>query len=243
MLSIQISQSQIQKKPQDISFIQSKYPTKLALQLIKTLRIVWSFRNRKSIYFSQSYVGKKLKVGRTYALKLLHILNDEGFIGIYGRQSKTSEYEINPFYLQPEEQHKLNRFFKYGALLSLSFISSISAASRFVTQLFSQGIAPYKNSIKESYVFPMNVMLLLKFSCLFNLKKFKKTTTTAGGAGTFEAESMAPEQTVHYGGTPLRSLEPEPINETTEEYVQFEAQFLSEMPEPCCLSLRSSCSN
>jgi len=241
MIQIQISQQTNQKKPLEIGTIQYKYSDRIARHLLTAFRFMYSFSVKgKNMFFSQTTLGKQLGLSRNRTCELVGDLEALGFIRKYYRPKMTCEYEVVPFYLEEEQQFKIRRFFKSFFAFSVTAIFSISAQHQLSTLPISKEIAGIESMIQESPEYYRGLSLPMAIGLCYG---FKKTTTTAGGAGTFEAESMAPELTVHFGGTPRRSLEPEPINETEAEYVQFEAQFLSEMPEPCCLSLRSSYSN
>lgn len=238
MKLIRQSQQPNKNNPLELGDIQYKYSDRIAKHLIKTFQIMYSFSSKKkNIWFSQTYLGKLLGLSRNRTCEIVRELEALGFIRKYYREHMTCEYEVVPYYLEKDQRFKVRRFFKSFFSFSLLAILSISANSRTSTLPLSKDIAGIKNSIQESYLLPSNLSLLVEVVCCYGLKK--NETTTAGGAGTFEAESMAPEQTVHFGGTPRRSLEPEPINETTEEFLQFEAQFVSEMP--CCPSPTISC--
>lgn len=242
MKLFRISQQPDLKKPLEISDIQYKYSDRIAGHLIKAFQIMYSFTSKnKNIWFSQTTLGKQLGLSRNRTCEIVGELAALGFIRKYDRPRMTCEYEVVPYYLEEDQCFKIKRFFKSFFSFSVFTIFSISAANQLSTLPISKDIAGIESTIQESPEYCRSLLLPMVVGLCYGFKKL--TTTTAGGAGTFEAESMAPEQTVHYGGTPLRSLEPEPINEATEEYVQFEAQFLSEMPEPCCPFLKSSCSN
>lgn len=243
MLSTRQCQQQIQEKPLDIGEIQYKYSDRIAGHLIKTFQIMYSFSSKKkNIWFSQSYLGKLLGLSRNRTCEIVGELVALGFIRKYYREHMTCEYEVVPYYLEKDQRFVVQRFFKSFFSFSVLAIFSISANSQLSTPSISKDTAGLKTTVQESYVLDPVLSLPMAVGLCYGFEKFQKNKqTTAGGTGTFEAEPMAPEQIVTFGDRCHSWLDPEPINETSSEYVQFEAQFVTEMP--CYPSTKSSCSN
>ncbi len=131
---------QSQQKPLDINDIQYRHTKTIANHLINAFYLIRSFNKTcKSVYFSQTFIGEKLKLSPNRACEIVNMLQDDGFIIIHGRQSKTCEYEISPYYLQEEQEFKLNRFRKQFIAFSVFLLASITAGSSASRQLDTQG--------------------------------------------------------------------------------------------------------
>lgn len=139
MRSHSISQQKLSEKPLDISL----FSEKLTDKEIETLHWILSFNKiYKSMYFSQKFIGSKLRRAQQTVSGYFNSLDDSNLVIKFHRgRHKTIEYVVNPQLLEQPYLDKLksffNDFFKFFTL-SLILSSPISAVRRESVQLIKE---------------------------------------------------------------------------------------------------------
>jgi len=234
--SFKQSQQQNKNNSVEIEEVLKKYSDRLAKHIIGALRYMSGFAKQgKTMWFSQTTLGKKLGLSRNRTNVIVKAMEKEGLIASYYRQSKTCEYEVASYYLQPEQQVTIRWLFKKFSYFSITLVMSISAASQEGTQFGLNDNAHSNYTIQESDIINRGLSLLVG-NWLGCLKK-EGEQRRAGMGHRQWLSHLAPEETAHSGGTPRRSLSEWSINWMDPAYLEFEAQFLAGMPDFILLGL------